>query len=83
MQDSILQEGIDLMLFGMGTVFLFLTLLVIATAIMSAIIRRYFPDAVLLQKMVPSAPESSTTPANDPKLIAIIQAAIDQHRGKK
>jgi len=77
MSANIMQQGIDLMLFGMGSVFVFLTLLVIAVNIMSAFI----------QKFLPVAPEPEASPVriasagvNDPKLIAIIKAAIDQHR---
>lgn len=81
MQHSILEQGIDLMLFGMGTVFLFLTLLVIATAIMSAIIKRYFPDQLVPQHAAP-APSVGTDPANNRQLLAILQSAVDQHRAK-
>lgn len=77
MSANLMQQGIDLMLFGMGSVFVFLTLLVIAVNIMSAFI----------QKFLPVAPEPEASPVriasagvNDPKLIAIIKAAIDQHR---
>ncbi|GAA5316226.1 MAG: hypothetical protein AseanaTS_14310 [Candidatus Pelagadaptatus aseana] len=80
MQQDILQQGIDLMLFGMGTVFVFLTVLVIATMIMSRVVSRFFPDA----------PEPELAPVraapvgvNDPKLIAIIQDAVNQHRAKQ
>lgn len=80
MSASLMQQGFDLMLFGMGTVFVFLTLLVISVTIMSTVIQKFFPEA---------EPESTTGPApvapaqvNDPKLIAIIQAAIEQHRNK-
>ena len=36
-------EGVQLMLIGMGTVFVFLTLLVVAVRTMSALILMYFP----------------------------------------
>ncbi len=81
MQQEIMQQGLDLMLFGMGSVFVFLTVLVIATAIMSSIVQRFFPE--------PVAPEPTPAPAappagvNDPKLLAIIKAAVDQHRQKR
>lgn len=79
MQDTLMQQGTDLMLFGMGSVCVFLTLLVIATGIMSSIIQRFFPDPV-----VPLAPSKASAPAgvDDPRLLAIIQAAIDKHRKK-
>ena len=82
MQQSILQQGVDLMLYGMGTVFLFLTILVIATSIMSLFIKRYFPDAVVPQR-TPSSTSATASPAADTKLLTIIQAAIKQHRDKK
>ncbi len=79
MQDILMQQGIDLMLFGMGSVCVFLTILVIATSMMSSIIQRYFPEPE-----APMAPATATAPAgvNDPRLIAVIQAAIDKHRNK-
>lgn len=41
---QLMQDGLQLMLTGMGTVFVFLTLLVIGTSIMSRIVMR-MPDA--------------------------------------
>ncbi len=75
MQESVMQQGVDLMLFGMGTVFVFLTLLVIATVIMSALVQRFFPEA-------PEPAGQAPAGVSDPKLLAIIKAAIDQHRNK-
>ena len=80
MQETIMQQGVDLMLFGMGTVFVFLTVLVIATTIMSSVISRFFPEPE-----APAVPQPAMAPAagvNDPKLLAIIKAAVDQHRAK-
>ncbi|MYM61769.1 OadG family protein [Pseudomaricurvus sp. HS19] len=80
MQQGIMQQGVDLMLYGMGTVFVFLTLLVIATAIMSSLVQRFLPEA---PPVIP-APRPAAAPAGvtDPKLIAVIKAAVDQHRAK-
>jgi len=41
---SLLQQGLDLMIFGMGTVFIFLAVLVAVTALVSVVIRHFFPD---------------------------------------
>ncbi len=79
MQDLLVQQGIDLMLFGMGTVFVFLTLLVITTIVMSFVVQRFFPELETEQE-IPTA--GSPAPAN-PTLIAIIQSAIDQHRKRQ
>ncbi|MCZ6643101.1 MAG: OadG family transporter subunit [Gammaproteobacteria bacterium] len=43
MQGDVLSAGVELMLVGMSTVFVFLTLLVIATTAMSAAIQRFLP----------------------------------------
>ncbi len=78
MQEEILQQGVDLMLFGMGTVFVFLTVLVIATTIMSGIVSRLFPDAVKPLPAAAAPPKAGV----DPKLQAIIKAAIEKHRSR-
>ncbi|TQV66696.1 oxaloacetate decarboxylase gamma chain [Exilibacterium tricleocarpae] len=82
-QETLLQQGVNLMLLGMGTVFVFLTLLVIAMTLMSAIVQRYFrePEPEVAAPGTGSTPTRS--PAGDTQLLAVIKAAIDQHRGKK
>lgn len=82
MSASLMQQGTDLMLFGMGAVFVFLTLLVIAVTIMSGVIQRFFPEAPVPIPEPVSLANTTGAQVNDPKLIAIIQAAITQHRNK-
>lgn len=68
------------MLFGMGTVFVFLTLLVIGTKTMSMLITRYLaeePEPV----PVPSR-GIQAAPSVDSRTLAIIQAAVQAHRAK-
>jgi len=74
-----MQQGIDLMLFGMGTVFVFLSLLVIAVIVMSGFIQKFLPETI---EPGPTPVNFPPAGVNDPKLIAIIQAAIEQHRNK-
>lgn len=74
MQDTLLQQGLDITVFGMGIVFCFLLLLVIATGIMSRIVLRNFPEA--------AAPASGSPIPDDARLRAIIKAAIQQHRNR-
>jgi len=80
MQETLWQQGMDLMLFGMGTVFVFLTLLVIGTMIMSTIITNHFaeePEPVTGRGtgQTDGSPVSTRT-------LAVIQAAISAHRAK-
>jgi oxaloacetate decarboxylase gamma subunit len=63
----LLTSGIELMLVGMGTVFVFLSLLVLATTLMSKIVARV-------------APVTASAAATDTVPIAAISAAIAHHR---
>ncbi|MDJ0792641.1 MAG: OadG family protein [Woeseiaceae bacterium] len=67
MPASLIDQGVTLMLVGMGTVFVFLTALVIAMSLMAAIVRRLTP-----------APEATVSDEE----VAAITAAIARHRNK-
>lgn len=63
--------GVQLALVGMGTVFVFLTLLVGVTALMSRLVLRFAPPA--------------PAPAGDhahPRLLAVLAAAVHAHRSR-
>lgn len=85
---DLINQGVDLMLYGMGVVFVFLTLLVVVTQLMSASVSRFLPDAAVIAKpsrkpVAPAAPVSLNDPRiPDQKTLAILQAAVDQHRGR-
>lgn len=77
--DSILiTQGLDLMLYGMGTVFTFLTVLVVITSTMSALVNR-----IVTEEVVATSAPSADSNTVEPRLAKVIQAAIDQHRGRK
>ena len=67
MQGSLLEQGVTLLIAGMGTVFVFLTLLVIAMTLMSAVLRRVQPIDIEVSD----------------EEVAAISAAIRQHRRHK
>ena len=69
MQNDLMNQGLTLMLAGMGTVFVFLTALVIAMTTMAWLVARFQP------------PAEATGAADDE--IAAIAAAITEHRRKK
>jgi oxaloacetate decarboxylase gamma subunit len=81
MQENIMAQGIELMIYGMGTVVVFLALLVLATTAMSAFITRFFAEAQapLDARRRPTGGEAT----DDPELVAVITAAIHQHRNGK
>ena len=67
MQATLMEQGVTLMLVGMGTVFVFLTALVIAMSLMAVIVRRLTPE-----------PETAVSDEE----VAAITAAIARHRNK-
>jgi len=87
MQGSLMNQGLELMLFGMGTVLTFLSVLVISIALMSWVLARYFPVVEVSSSAVSSAKSSppgvSGAAIEDATLLAVISAAIHRHRSKK
>ena len=79
MQTTLIDQGFDLMLFGMGSVFSFLLLLVLATQVMSLLVNRWLPEELVSSNVVEASARASTT--IDPKTVKAIQTAIDRHRG--
>ncbi|MFP6849264.1 MAG: OadG family transporter subunit [Pseudomonas sp.] len=79
---ELLLEGVELMLFGLGFVFLFLILLVVLIRAMSWVIERFAASASA-PAVAPLAVKS--TAANEPSadVLAAIQSAIHQHRARR
>ncbi|MGX5220085.1 OadG family protein [Pseudomonas segetis] len=79
---NLVLEGVELMLFGMGSVFVFLTLLVLSIRIMSRLLERYTPVAAPTPASAPMAVvDAAQEPAAD--VLEAIQAAIHQHRARR
>ena len=78
---DLMLEGLTLMVFGMGFVFTFLTLLVLATKTMSATVLRFSPveDLSLL-----NPPLTAVSPfqqvASDAQLMVVLSAAVHRYR---
>ena len=74
METNLVVEGFKFMGLGMGTVLLFLIIMIGCMNLMSYIIHKFFPE-----------PQASLEPAvdtqnNNKKIIAAITAAISHHR---
>ena len=83
MDNTIVAQGVELMVYGMGTVVVFLGLLVLITSAMSRVVNRYFPEAPL-PVAVPSVGRKSGPAAHaDGEVVAAITAAIAQHRSRQ
>jgi oxaloacetate decarboxylase (Na+ extruding) subunit gamma len=74
---EMMSSGVELMFAGMGIVFLFLTMLVVAINIMSSLVQRFFPDAPIQVAAV-----TKLSSGIDKSVIAAITAAVHQHRSK-
>lgn len=82
MQQTLMQQGVELMLYGMGTVFVFLALLVLATTALS----KLTPYFIKAEAVIPAAIPAAAVPAragNDPQLVAVITAAVHRYRSRQ
>jgi len=74
METNLIVEGFKFMALGMGTVFLFLLLMILVMNVMSSFIHRFLPEPVEAATPPPAAP------GNKAKVVAAITAAIKHHR---
>jgi len=77
--NDLFSQALDLMVAGMGFVFVFLTVLVGVTTVMSKIAIRLQPDEPETPARAPAVAPAAT---NDPQLIAVITAAVAQYRSR-
>lgn len=77
---QILLEGVELMLFGIGSVFVFLVLLIVCIRAMSYVIGRLDKSAA---HPTVSARVAVAEAGPDADIVAAIQAAIHQHRARR
>ncbi len=75
METNLVMEGFKFMALGMGTVFMFLIVLIFMMNLMSIIIHRFFPEPMLKEEVL-----ASSVPQDNKKVIAAITAAISHHR---
>ncbi|MFK7159661.1 OadG family protein [Marinospirillum sp. MEB164] len=82
-EQNLITEGFNLMLLGMGFVFTFLTVLVIATTLMSKIINRFFPQAAPTPSSAARPAAGHVAQGQQPEVIAAISAALRLHRQRR
>jgi oxaloacetate decarboxylase gamma subunit len=75
--NSLVSEGLNLMVYGMGFVFVFLTLLVIVTTLMSKLVNKFLPEPIVEPKAKTSAQQST---GNNDELLAVLTAAVHKYR---
>jgi len=76
--ENLVFEGFKFMVLGMGTVFSFLILMIIAMNLQSYIVHKFFPEPVA----TPDSSAKSNSKSNSAK-VAAISAAITHHKNVK
>lgn len=79
METNLVLEGTKFMFLGMGTVFVFLIIMIVATNVASKIINRFFPEPVSIPK-VDTHNTQTQNAQNNKRIVAAITAAIMHHR---
>lgn len=83
---ELLAEGLKIAAWGIGFVYFFLLLLIFCTSAMSYLIARLFPQSRLAPSKHSVSPVRSTSGATtsiDAQTLAVITAAIHQHRSSR
>jgi oxaloacetate decarboxylase (Na+ extruding) subunit gamma len=76
MKETLMQQGVHLMVFGMITVYAFLIALVIITILVSKFVARKFPEPMIAAPQ----PDVELQPLVDARTEKIIKQAIRLHR---
>ncbi|WP_249344508.1 OadG family transporter subunit [Marinomonas sp. CT5] len=79
---GLLEDGLGLMVLGMGFVFLFLVVLIFATGYMSRLLNHFFPEVPVVAPSNSTAKKLSSSGV-DAQMTAVITAAVHQHRNSK
>ncbi|WP_205342173.1 OadG family protein [Denitrificimonas caeni] len=80
---QLLLEGVELMFFGMGLVFLFLVLLIYCIRGMSYLLERFVPEENNAATAVAAPVKAGSVQAVDNETLQAIQIAIKQHRARR
>ena len=78
METNLVMEGLKFMALGMGTVFLFLVIMIGFMILQAKIIRKFFPEPNQGGSPVTSAPQAQESKNN--KVAAIVAAIIEDKK---
>ncbi len=78
-EPGLVGQGLELMIFGMGVVFVFLTMLVFVTGFMSKLVNKIAPE----QQPVPVPARAAAPQGVDPQLLKVLSAAVKEHRARQ
>lgn len=80
-EQTLVAQGVELMIFGMGVVFVFLTMLVFVTGFMSKLVNKIAPE-VEAPAPAPAAPAPAAGGV-DPQLLKVLSAAVKEYRSNQ
>ncbi len=78
----LLLEGVELMLFGLGLVFLFLVLLILCINLIAKTLERFAMHETVTAAVVSRGGKSVSCAQIDADTLSAIQLAIQQHRAR-
>lgn len=78
-ESNLMTQGLELMLFGMGFVVVFLVLLIFSTTLMSYLVNRFLPEVETPQAEFGNAAPAASA-GGDTELIAVISAGVHRYR---
>ena len=78
MHTTLVEQGLQLLVGGLGTVFFFLSILIILTAVMSSAIAKWIPAIDPSQERIDNL-KSSKKSSIEPRIARVIRAALDRH----
>ncbi len=82
MEYNLVAEGLKFMVLGMVTVFLFLIVMVYILNLQSKLVQKYFPQKKKQVAKVANSGTVSSSKKDDNLLVAVITAAVTQHRNQ-
>ncbi|WP_375723791.1 OadG family protein [Arcobacter sp. KX21116] len=82
METNLVMEALKFMVLGMGIVFSFLIIMVLALKAQAGLIKKYFPEKENIKPARKVQPSVATSD-NTAKKIAAITAAIQHHNNQK
>ena len=81
---EMMMEGVEVMLYGIGFVYLFLLLLIYCIKGMSLVVARFAPEHPVHATAAPlNVNPSATTAAPSADELTAIQSAVNQHRARR
>ena len=78
----LINESVQLLLIGMGTVFIILTMLIFLISFSSKLLSRYEEEAPFLSAPVKTQPAEPVATSDDNQLVAVISSAIRAYKNK-